>query len=496
MGSHAAMKYQHATTVLMLVLGAAILSSAALWNGYPLLFADSGTYLLTAINMAETGWLSVPWSRPPFYSMFLFPLHMNISLWPIVVGQALIIAHLLYMVMRETLSCLTVFRYLLMITLLAVCTSLPWFVGILTPDIFASVVVLGIYLLAVPGHSLSRFERLYVLVLVSFATASHFAHVPLAAGLALACVLAMAVVISRGGEQVVVPHTGAPPLRVSVWPVESTRGSFGVRRAGLLFAPAVLATIALLGANYAGRGEASVAPYSSLFLLARSIADGPAKTYLKEHCASQRYELCAYMGELEGDSNDFLWDKESPLYRIGVERARIEAEEIVRETVRAYPVWSLRVALGHVVDQLTEFHTGTWLVSYRNGSIENVVASRFGHEFSNYEASRQNMGTLRLDSISRIHVLVVAASSALTLLALLLLARIGATALLLLGAVIVVAVFANAAICGPLSIVTDRYQSRIVWLLVFFVLLAAFELRSRGIAGRPPIGFLRERENE
>jgi hypothetical protein len=59
-----------------------ILAWPALHNGYPLIFADTGTYLGQAIQ----GYLG--WDRPGFYSLFLHSLHWRTSLWPVPLAQA------------------------------------------------------------------------------------------------------------------------------------------------------------------------------------------------------------------------------------------------------------------------------------------------------------------------------------------------------------------------------------------------------------------------
>jgi hypothetical protein len=45
------------------MLSAAVLLWPALWNGYPLVFADTGTYLSQAIERY------LAWDRPVFYSL-------------------------------------------------------------------------------------------------------------------------------------------------------------------------------------------------------------------------------------------------------------------------------------------------------------------------------------------------------------------------------------------------------------------------------------------
>src|SRR5476651_540210 len=54
----------------------------ALWNGYPIVFADTGTYLSQAMH----GYLG--WDRPAFYSLLIYPLHLGLTTWPVIVMQS------------------------------------------------------------------------------------------------------------------------------------------------------------------------------------------------------------------------------------------------------------------------------------------------------------------------------------------------------------------------------------------------------------------------
>ena len=58
------------------LLAAALLLWPAVWNGYPIVFADTGTYLSQAINRY------LGWDRPPFYSIFLLALHWLLHQMP------------------------------------------------------------------------------------------------------------------------------------------------------------------------------------------------------------------------------------------------------------------------------------------------------------------------------------------------------------------------------------------------------------------------------
>ena len=83
-----------------LLLAAPPLLWPAVWNGYPLVFADTGTYLTQAIHHYAG------WDRPIFYSLFMFPLHATVTVWPVVIVQALITAYVLHLVCRILLPTL------------------------------------------------------------------------------------------------------------------------------------------------------------------------------------------------------------------------------------------------------------------------------------------------------------------------------------------------------------------------------------------------------
>ncbi len=86
-----------AGTVFAIALAAALLVWPAVWNGYPLVFADTGTYLSQAIEHY------VGWDRPVFYSLFMLPLHLTLTTWPVIAVQALLLAHVLHLTRRTLL---------------------------------------------------------------------------------------------------------------------------------------------------------------------------------------------------------------------------------------------------------------------------------------------------------------------------------------------------------------------------------------------------------
>ena len=159
-------------TLLTLAAAAALLSGAALFNGFPQVWPDTGPYL----DAYDLGY------RTPFYSYLTYLLHWRWSMWPVVFAQAMLLAHLLWLVVRVVFSALSGIGYLAVILGTALLSSAPWYAGLLMPDLFASVVVLSLFLLAFHERDLSGGEREYLTLLCFLGIVVHLSHLPLAAG--------------------------------------------------------------------------------------------------------------------------------------------------------------------------------------------------------------------------------------------------------------------------------------------------------------------------
>src|SRR3712207_4846891 len=164
--------------IAAVVVAAAMLVWPGFWNGFPLVFADTGTYLGQALL------IYMGWDRPPFYSVFLFATHWRLTLWGPVLAQGLIVAHLLAVALRA-IGRPNPWLLLPVAFALSVLTGLPWLAAQLIPDLFTGVVVLAVWLLGFRAASLSAGERLWVMLLGAGSIAVHQSHLPLALGLAL-----------------------------------------------------------------------------------------------------------------------------------------------------------------------------------------------------------------------------------------------------------------------------------------------------------------------
>lgn len=429
---------QRSGTFAPILLAAAPLTWPALWNGYPLVFSDTGTYLSQAVEHY------VGWDRPPFYSLFLLPLHMTLTTWPIVAVQALLTAHTLHLARRAVCPGSSAWWLLPLTIVLAIATALPWFVAEIMPDLFTGLLVLALGLLVFAADLLSTRERVWLVAFSAFMIAAHQSHVP------LAFVLLIVLLPLRRW----LGHGASRSLADPIWTA----------------APLLLGVIALMTVSIAAFGRVSLSPFGNVFLLAHMIYDGPGADVLRRDCPVAGWRLCAFVDQLPPTSDDFLWRPDGPVARAGgAKLVSAEAGEIIHEVMRTEPGTELRAALGGSMRQLGLFATGDGLQPWP-ATVTPWIEREFPpFENAAYANARQSRGILSVAPwLNALHATIALGSvAALPVL----LRRRGVAGGLAVATLL--AILANAAITGGLSMPHDRYQSRVMWLPATVVLLAA-----------------------
>ncbi|MFM7302065.1 MAG: hypothetical protein ACKO4X_01920 [Alphaproteobacteria bacterium] len=427
-----------------IILGAALLIWPAFFNGYPLLFSDSGGFLHQTLGPLML------WDKPYVYGPFLHAFHWRISLWGPVVAQGVILSHLLWLTQRVMRGDATPLWHTGLCAFAALATAAPFSAALLMPDIFAPMVVLGLFLLGFGGAALTRFERGYLVALVALGIAAHLAHLPLALGL---CVIALL-------------------LRLWRYPA----------RLLAMVAPVVLAMALLLITNAVGHGRFALSPYGASFMLARLQEDGPATALLKARCQDAGWYLCAFTDRLPMPANDFLWAPDSPVNRDAAGEPRFlggmmlapEAGQIVSETLRADPLGVARAMVGNMLAQLGSFGIGDTLdEAHFAVAIRPRIQQGFSpRELAAFDGARQAQGALKdvLMPLNHLHLLVVVLALPLLVWA----AWRGQGLMLAFVLFLLAAVLGNALICGGLSAPHPRYGARIIWLMPVAALLCWF----------------------
>jgi hypothetical protein len=416
-----------------------ILLLPALWNRFPLLEYDTGGYLARWFE----GYL-VP-SRSAAYGLFVaagWPL----DFWPIVILQALASVWIVSLLLRVhrfnghplTLPAIT--------AVLALTTALPWLVSELLTDIFAGLAVLAFHAYVWHGDRIARRERWALVVFIAFSVSTHSATFAVLIGLAAA-----AVALSWLKPKLV-PRAGLAPMTFSL----------------------VLGAAMLLGANYIVSKTIAWTPGGYGIAFGRMLQDGIVTRYLNDHCASEQLKLCPYRNDLPLDADTFLWGK-SVFNTLGrFAGLGDEMRTIVRGSLRDYPLMQVETATRATARQLVSVATGEGIVTtlwHTYGIIGRYTPAMVPA----MRAARQQHGEIDFTTINAVHVPVALAAMAL-LPALMLLglwsaefADLGA-----LAATVALSLLGNAFVCGVISDPHDRYGSRIVWIAVFAVALAAW----------------------
>src|SRR5215472_15355364 len=300
---------------VVFIIAGALLLWVAVYNGYPLVWWDSGAYVRSSFVLA------VPESRPIFYGLFLLATHWRLKLWGAVVAQSAMVVSLLGVSLRHVGYADGAARRrdgdLLWITAcLAVGTSLPWLTGWIMPDAFTGVGVLSLFL--VLFHRLSRGERTAVGAMLILSIVVHSSHLPLAIALAL---LVQCASLTRRAR---------------------TLSTGGLRMAWLCVA---ISLLLMLATNWILTGRAFLSHGAPTFILARLLDDGIPQKLLAEHCAERQYQLCAYRDDLPHSAGYYMWNPDSPLQRIGGwSGSQAESWRLIRDCLREYPLLVARGA--------------------------------------------------------------------------------------------------------------------------------------------------------
>jgi len=425
------------------LLGALLLSWPAFYNGFPLLYPDSMTYLSDGRVVARALFLhqfsDYYGVRSFFYSLGILPWHWNISPWPIVALQCLLVAWVVWLVVRSISPRHTAAHYLILVLLLSLLTSVGWYADFIMPDILGPVLYLSIYLFAFARETLSRAERLALYLIACWGVTAHATHFLLAAG--LCALLLLFAAFERG------PFPGR--FRA-------------VGEVAAILAVAAAAQMALHGYLY---GKPSLNGKRPPYLMARIIADGPGRWYLEKHCPQLHWAVCNHLTQLSDDPDDFLWGADGPYGSSSdEEREQIDREEmpLVRATVRVYPREQLMKSAANFRDQLQSFglygfDASPWVLDQFNDVLPRARSS--------YLASRQAHSALPLDLLTDIQWWTIVASLAGIAVLIPLLWRRHSRRLVGLSLIIAAVIVANALAAGVLSMVDDRYGCRVIWLI-------------------------------
>jgi len=440
--------------------GAAMLALAApaLWNGFPLIFPDTGGYLQRPI----TGTLEL--GRSAIYGLFLI-LGAPLSFWPNILAQAALLVWLIALTLRVhgLTDRPSGGPWLLfgIVAALTVTTSLPWFVSQMMPDVLFPAGVLALYLLAFGGVDVRTGERAGLCAIIAFAIASHMAFMAVALGL-----VAALLVIG------LLRNFPAPRLKLA-----------GVALAGgLLLAPV---------SNLAITGQFAFTPGGASFLFNRLVEDGLVTRYLDEVCPEPTLRICPYRKDITTEYDDWLWRNDTPFWKLGGWKGYTEEERrTILATLASDPVAHVTTAASNSIDQFLSFITEVATDPEDNSHTRDTFRDLLPRLSPQFFAARQQARPFDVSPLNYLHV-PVGALSVLGLIGVLIFGRRLALSdrVAALAATVLLALSINAVICGVFSHPADRYQSRLMPLAPLALIIAAAltwrGLRSPGERSEP-----------
>ncbi len=422
----------------------------AAWNGFPLIFPDSGVYfgIIYGHDFAV--------DRSSFYGLLLKPVVSALpalaGLWFGIMVQCLAVAAVVWATAKRLIPKLSPMYALPFLAVFALATSVAWHAGQYMPDAFTGPLILVTWLAALRDPSEDCAATLWLAVIVM--ALMHYTHLPLLLGVAFTTIAC------------------SPAAGVAL------RSAF--RRGVAALLSVGIATALLIVANGSLLGRWNVAPMGPAFLFARLTEDGLTRPWLKDNCGkSAPRELCAARAEIPDDSQVLLWSGDSP-YNSWVWYPRSEQERWT---------WIDRLAAansGAIAARPMAFATNSLRSGLRQfasfQAIDDLCPQSCGGEQSGpaaalklyrpaaegpLRASRQVAGTTPVALVRALTTPVATFSLILLPVLLWCAGRRGDRLALSLLMSIAAALVTNALIAGAFSDVHDRYQSRIIWLVPF-----------------------------
>jgi hypothetical protein len=415
--------------LLAIVIPVPILLGVALWNGFPIIFYDTGAYILEGLGHVFVA------ERAPVYSLLLRYGNAADSLWYVAAFQALITAIVLVEVARAESPGMRVWQLVGAAVALCTFTGIAWYVGQIEPDCMTALVVLALYLLAFRSEHLGWARSLVVMGIASLAIAVHPAHLALAAGLLIfIAVFALSV---KGAQ---------PRARIALPSV-----SF------------VFALLLVLVANHELTDRYFISRSGSVFAFARMLQDGLIKPELDKRCATSHLVLCRYERQLPDRADAFLWDADSPFNKL--QRFNGPVDEYRKAAVGSlldFPLANVVAAIRDTAVQFVKIRTGDQ-IEPQEWILYSDLAHYLPRQMNAYMSARQQQGELHFTALNTIHL----GTAVLSLIGLLVLLWLGIKARdwagSMLPSFVLLALIGNAFVCGVFSNPHDRYQSRLIW---------------------------------
>lgn len=426
---------------LHIFTAAVILLCISFYNGYPLVYSDTGTYLYSGFEKF------IPNDRPIYYGLFVKLFSFKTSLWFTVIVQNLIMAIALF----EFFKLLPVRQnnqtFIISTILLTLISPLGWYSNQIMPDFFAPVIALLVFVILF-AKKLQTWKFIAYSVLIIYGTMVHLSHLLLATGFAV-FILLLPILSKALKTDRILPYS---------------------KRSNLILAGVLLsAWITSPVCNYMIESEFKYSKSGHVFMAAHLNDKGLLKKILNENCHAEEFannKLCNQKDSLPTDINGFIWQGDFFEKTGGWENSKDDYNAVIKKSLTSpkYLLINATKSIQYAVTQLMYINVGEGLTAYGDGSAPyGQIAWHFPTELNNYLNSKQNKWNG--DRLS-FELLTIVFWVALILAACFFIVlkshdkKRYATALTF----IILAIILNSMATAMLTSPYERYQSRMAWL--------------------------------
>ncbi|QXQ07236.1 hypothetical protein KX816_04105 [Sphingosinicellaceae bacterium] len=465
----------------------------SIWNGYPLVYEDTLSYLeRPATAAAATAGIDSEWANhaklsrvgitvatashagpatPPaakgydstfksgrsiYYGIPAYLLSLVGGLWAVVAAQAVLLSIVLALLWYRCLGLTSNGGFAVLIGAMAVATSAGLFVNLVMPDLLGGLLILSLSMLLAFWGRLGRSDRIFLAAAATLAVVAHDSHLALGVAVVAGAALVARLIPARWREGISGPALGTGALVVVIGVVASV--AFGVAVKSVTGQPP--ARLPHLTAHLVGK------PVLAEFLATNCEGASPA------------WAVCAYRARLPLVWTSFLFESRPGIGTFATSgshhKLAISEQDmpLMLAVLRARPAETIMMMLDDAALQLASF-------SY-DDLAPREKANYIDHNFppsvrSAVHASRLWQDSRPLSFLSVVEQVGVVVALPAFVLALYVLRRRGRAdgrGVAVLGGLIIAGVVANAFICGGLASPYDRFQARVVWLIPLLAIIA------------------------
>ncbi len=440
--------------ILLILLGTFILTIISFYNGYPLVYSDTGTYLYSGFDKF------IPFDRPITYGLFVFAASLKTSLWFVVLIQNFFTCFLIFEVCKLFFKTeILPISFLGIITFLTFFTGIAWYSNQIMPDFFAPITALLTFLILY-SPKINIFKLIFFSILFIFSSIVHLSHL---------IFIFILIFFNIFLEKLL--------TKKQIFVIEKLK----FQRIFLIFALIIVSWFTLPTINYLTEKKFIVSKGSYAFFIAHLADTGILEKFLRENCEKTEYKnckLCQYKDSLPQDLAAFLWTPNGVFAKTGGWEGEEEYKKIVFATLKEpkYLVLNIYKSMTYGFSLLFRNEIGQGLSAYNEGSAPyGQIHWRFHYELNNYLSAKQNIwngSTLNLKTLNIFNFFLNIFSFFCVLLIFFtsFYKRIDNFSLKFL-IFSLSAIFVNAFITAGLNSSCERFQARIVWLLPLALLI-------------------------